>query len=120
MVSTLIGTFMAWMGYLFMAYGFHESPLGPFWFIISTVIWNIAWGTVWGLVCSWVYDSIPGKGIVKGFFYGLIFWVFIDFSYGMYIAFIWPVDLAVGLGFIIANLYGRFSYGLTFVALYKK
>ena len=119
-VSALISTFIAWMGYLLKAFGFLGSPLGPFWFTISSAIIFIAFGTVLGLVYSWVYDYIPGKGIVKGICYGLGHWVLIDVFYGLYIAFIWPGDLAVGIGLIVTGIYYRFPYGLTFVAVYKK
>ncbi|MCW4032116.1 MAG: hypothetical protein NWF08_01840 [Candidatus Bathyarchaeota archaeon] len=39
---------------------------------------NIIWGIALGIFYSKVYDLIPGKGVYKGLFYGLVLWLILN------------------------------------------
>jgi len=79
---------------------------------------NTIWGTIFGLIYSRFYDLIPGKGIWKGLYFGLLLFLIINISQASYLA-------AFGSFFwVIGNFYVAFPiriiYGFVLGALYEK
>ncbi|WP_455276233.1 hypothetical protein [[Eubacterium] cellulosolvens] len=85
----------------------------------SSILINTIWGIVIGMIFTQVYNLIPGKGIKKGLYYGLIIAVISSFHTAAYY---------IGWGIIIGGLWtfvvGFFStaitLGIVLGALYKK
>lgn len=78
---------------------------------------NLIWGIIYGAIFALLYGCIPGKGIKKGFIYGLLLFVIcnlrvVTFSlpYGMMLNVV-----GYSLGIFILPL-----YGIILGALYKK
>jgi hypothetical protein len=44
---------------------------------------NMFWGTIYGIIFPKVYDLVPGKGIKKGFLYGMILYLVTSFLIGV-------------------------------------
>lgn len=42
---------------------------------IYTIITASLWGIVWVLLYAFFYDYLPGKGVRRGLFFGLIIWI---------------------------------------------
>jgi hypothetical protein len=84
----------------------------------------VFWGALWGFIYSNIYNAIPGKGILKGLYFGLVIWFLVEvnviisvvFVEGLLIGGLTKTVLAsLSVGFII-----RFVYGIALGALYKK
>ena len=44
-------------------------------YALSNITHFTIWGIIYGAFYAFFYDKIPGKGIKKGLFYGLIIWI---------------------------------------------
>jgi len=80
---------------------------------------GLIWGSIFGLIYSRYYDSTPGKGVLKGLYFGLIIWLIKDVASGSYSILI--LQQAQTAKFLI--YYGFFMwiiYGLVLGYLYKK
>ena len=93
--------------------------------LTSVMVTNVIWGIIFGFLYARFYDPIPGRGIMKGLYYGLLIWL---------VSNIRSVSI-MGLGFLtypivvapwgITYLWGGFwamviAYGPVLAALYKK
>jgi ABC-type sugar transport system permease subunit len=84
-----------------------------YWIVITTVL-----GAIFGLIYARVFDSIPGKGILKGVYAGLGIWLIKDIATGIYLGFEQArvsVVAIIWVGFFI-----WLAYGLVMGKLYKK
>jgi len=79
---------------------------------------NALWGVIFGIIFALIFDKLPGKGISKGLWIGLIYFIFsivrptlFPIAYGMVI---W------GFAFILGVSLEKFVYGILFVTLYKE
>ena len=118
-IAAIVHTFMCWIGYLFLALGFEESPLKPFGWTIFNLIMQIFTFIVLGIIYIWAYDNIPGKGVWKGFIFGLITYVGIDIFTTVYLA-IGYGNMTYALGWGVSGLYSYIPFGLAIGYLYKK
>ena len=87
--------------------------------ISAHVSLGLIWGIIFGLLYSKYYESTPGKGVMKGLYFGLIIWIVKDLAAGSYTAFI----LQEGQTAKFLIYYGFFMwiiYGLILGMLYKK
>ena len=86
---------------------------------IYTIITASLWGILWVLLYAFFYDYIPGKGVKRGLFFGLIIWIIVILrqavvtaSYGYHLwAGLWAFTNFVSIGIV---------YGLLIGFLYKK
>jgi hypothetical protein len=81
---------------------------------------NVIWGAIFGLVYAKFYDAIPGKSLVKGYIYGVIYWMATN-AYPMSISQSYGI-MAGGwtdIGFILISYFANTSYGLVLGVLYK-
>lgn len=77
--------------------------------VIAHLSLAIIWGAIFGLLFASLYGWIPGKGVVKGLYYGLLIWVIKDVCAGSYLALtIMEVNSAIMLivGFPLWIVYG--------------
>jgi hypothetical protein len=56
--------------------------------ISANVSLGFIWSIIFGLLYSKYYESTPGKGTMKGLYFGLIIWTVKDIAAGSYTAFI--------------------------------
>ena len=79
---------------------------------------NAFWGAIFGGFFALVYDRLLGKGIWKGVFIGLIYWLFSAIRPATFLAaygdFWWTTAFTLG------GTLDKFVYGILFVILYKK
>ena len=107
--------------------GVFQPPVG------STEMWNsmimllgvahlaldIFWGMIGGVAYSYLYNMIPGKGVVKGLCFGVSIWVIKDVAAGSYLALtMLVVNSAIIL--IIGGFVMWIAYGLVLGYLYRK
>ena len=115
------------MTLIFGNIGLFEPPGGPeIWdlsmFIllgVATLSLNIFWGMIAGAAYAFLYSLIPGKGAVKGLYFGLSIWVIKDVAAGSYLALtIMEVNSAIML--IVGGFFMWIVYGPVLGYLYKK
>ena len=77
---------------------------------IYSIITASLWGIVWVLLYAFFYDYIPGKGVTRGLFFGLIIWIIaptgnwiISAACGYYL---WAIQTAIVTFFSIGIVYG--------------
>ena len=80
-----------------------------------------------GLLYKRIYNLIPGKGIIKGLFFGLLIWFIKDIAAGAYLIFSGTVTagglfewVTAGVNLIVMGLNMWIIYGLVLGYLYKK
>jgi len=120
-VSFALGPMLAQIGII--------EPLGGTWeiwdtsfyvtFALAFISLALIWGTIFGLIYSRYYDSTPGKGILKGLFFGLMIWLIKDVAAGSYVALMW-VEISISAALIINGFFMWIAYGLVLGYLYKK
>jgi hypothetical protein len=86
--------------------------------VIAHLSLGIIWGAIFGLLFASLYGWIPGKGVVKGVYYGLLIWMIKDVAAGSYLALtIMEVNAAIML---IIGFFWCIVYGPVLGYLYKK
>ena len=79
---------------------------------------NLIWGIIFGIIYSRTYNMIPGKGIVKGIFYGLLVFFFTAFREAIWmVAYLWFYE-AISVMFVY--FFGSIAYGLVLGILYEE
>jgi hypothetical protein len=77
---------------------------------IYTIITASLWGIVWVLLYAFFYDHIPGKGVSRGLFFGLIIWIIAPTSNWIISAacgyYLWAIQTAIVTFFSIGIVYG--------------
>jgi hypothetical protein len=113
-------------GYMFGNIGILEPPGGrEIWttsmvilLILAHLSLDIFWGMIGGAAFSYLYSLIPGKGAVKGLYFGLSIWVIKDVAAGSYLALTMnEVNSAIVL--IIPGFFMWVVYGPVLGYLYK-
>jgi len=104
------------------------EPLGGTWeiwdpsfyvtFALAFISLALIWGTIFGLIYSMYYDSTPGKGVLKGLFFGLMIWFIKDVAAGSYVALIF-VAINISTTLILVGFFMWVVYGLVLGYLYK-
>ena len=88
-------------------------------FFMAALPLGIIWGIVFSVIYSRISNCIPGKGVMKGVYFGLLIWVIKDIAAGSYTVLI-RTDVNWGLGLIIGGFFMWIVYGLILGYLYKK
>ena len=113
-------------GYVMGEMGVFEPPGGmeiwtPSMFMmlaLAHLSLDVIWGVIFGLLFASLYGWIPGKGVLKGLYYGLLIWVIKDVCAGSYLALtIMEVNSAIML---IIGFFMWIVYGPVLGYLYKK
>ena len=102
-----IGGFEIWSPSLSMLFALAQLSLG------------IIWGIIFSLIYSKLANSIPGKGVMKGVYFGLLIWVIKDVAAGSYTILI-RTDVSWGIGLIVIGFFMWIVYGPLLWYLYKK
>jgi hypothetical protein len=117
LVSGIVGNIFAFIG---VSSGLMASPPGS---TSTAVLMMIVLAIIWGAILSMFYqrfhDGIPGKGIMKGLYFGLMIWLVKDIAAGSFVGLInMATSLAVALIYI--GFFMWISYGYVLSTLYKK
>ncbi len=87
---------------------------------ISMILLTVIFGTIVALIYSKFYDSIPGKGLKKGLYFGLMIWFIKDIMGAAYIVLPMMQPAIIGVNVIVVGFYLWVIYGLVIGYLYKK
>lgn len=131
-VGAIAGVVVGIVAFIF-AYIFYMvfrvlEPLGGFeiWdpsLVMLFALANLSLGIIWGIIFSLIYsrlsNSIPGKGVLKGIYFGLLIWVVKDVAAGSYTVLI-RTDVTWGIGLIVGGFFMWIVYGPLLWYLYKK
>jgi hypothetical protein len=82
------------------------------------IILNMIWGTIAGVLYPVVYNLVPAKGVTKGLYYGLIFFLVTSFRTTVYYLGWGDMNLTWMWGFV--GIFQVIAYGLVLGALYRK
>jgi len=117
LVSGIVGTIFGFIG---LSSGLMSSPPGSTsTAVLMMIVLAIIWGAVFSMFYQRFHDGIPGKGIMKGVYFGLMIWLVKDIAAG---SFIGLIDMATKLAFglIYLGFFMWISYGYVLSTLYKK
>jgi hypothetical protein len=87
---------------------------------IYTILLTVIFGTLVALIYAKFYDSIPGEGLKKGLYFGLMIWFVKDIMAAAYIVLPMMRPAIVGVNLIVIGFYIWVIYGLVLGYLYKK
>ncbi|WP_455369966.1 hypothetical protein [[Eubacterium] cellulosolvens] len=85
---------------------------------VINIIVTIIFGAIFGMIYSKFYDSIPGKDITKGLYFGLMIWFIKDIAAGVYVALMGGISFAIQLIFV--GFFMWIVYGPIISKLYTK
>lgn len=80
---------------------------------------DIFWGMIGGAAYSYLHNMIPGKGVVKGLYFGLSIWVIKDIAAGSYLA-LTMNEVNSAMLLISGGFFMWIVYGPVLGYLYKK
>ena len=114
-------------GYVMGVIGVFEPPGGmeiwtPSMFMLLSLAHlslDIFWGMIAGVVYSFLYSSIPGKGVMKGLYFGLSIWVIKDVAAGSYLA-LTMMEVNSAMMLIAGGFFLWIVYGPVLGYLFKK
>jgi len=72
-----------------------------------------------GVAFSFLYSLIPGKGAVKGLYFGFSIWVIKDVAAGSYLA-LTMMEVSLAISLIFGGFFMWIVYGPVLATLYKK
>jgi hypothetical protein len=82
---------------------------------------SIVFGAIFGALYSRFHDPIPGKGISKGIYFGLMIWLVKDIAAGAFVPLLSRrLDWTVSIALIFVGFFEWIVYGSLLGALYKK
>ena len=126
-ITGLLSTIFLVVGRYMGLYGILQPPkitellIFSLGWIIITIITTIAFGFIY----EKFYDSIPGKGIMRGLYFGLLIWCIKDVIAGTYCIYSGIMIsgliewVAAGINLIVIGIYMWTIYGLILGYLYK-
>jgi hypothetical protein len=82
------------------------------------IILNTIWAIVLGAIFTKVYNLVPGTSLIKGVFYGLIFFLVASFRMGIY--FILWGDLFNAWSWLYVGFFNVLYFGILIGILYRK
>jgi hypothetical protein len=107
---------------IYSAVGILEPKIYTIMFLVRQGIIHIGintlWGVIFGIIFALIFDKIPGKGIVKGLWIGLVYFIFSIVRSTMFVI-SWGMVIW-GFAFILGVSLEKFVYGILFVTLYKE
>jgi hypothetical protein len=88
-------------------------------FTVAFISLGIIWGMIFGVVFKQFYDRVPGDGMLKGFYFGLLIWIIKDVAAGSFAALI-NLETELAIGLISVGFFMWIAYGPVLGYLYKK
>lgn len=124
--GVVVGIVDAVCSYLFTITGVFGPPGGwEIWtislmilFILAALSLGVIWGIVFGAIYSRLYSCIPGKGTVKGFYFGLLIWLIKDIAISTYMARL-SFEISFAIASILCGFFMWVALGIVLGALYR-
>jgi len=124
--GVVVGIVDAVCSYIFTVTGVFEPPGGwEIWnvplislFILAALSLGVIWGIVFGVIYSRLYGCIPGKGAVKGFYFGLLIWLIKDIAISTYMARL-SFEISFAIVSILCGFFMWVALGIVLGVLYK-
>ena len=120
--GTLAGIISFFIYQIYSAVGILEPKIYTIMFLVRQVVIHIGintlWGLIFGIIFAFIFDKLPGKGISKGLWIGLVYFIFSIVRPTMFVL-SWGMVIW-GLAFILGVSLEKFVYGILFVTLYKE
>jgi hypothetical protein len=86
--------------------------------LIKMLVTTIIFGIIFGFIYVKLFDCFPGKGIMKGLYFGLMIWLIKDITAGTYVYNMgFPIITAI---LVWVGFFMWVVYGLVIGYLYKK
>jgi hypothetical protein len=86
---------------------------------LATISMGVIWCAIFSIIYVQFYDKVPGKGVLKGFYFGMMIWLIKDIAAGSYVALI-MVQTSVAVSLIIIGFFMWIVYGLILGTFYKR
>ncbi|WP_455277970.1 hypothetical protein [[Eubacterium] cellulosolvens] len=120
-VASIVGYFLTGLRLIEPAGGFEiwNDPSMQILLVLAEISLGLIWGSIFGAIYSYTHNIIPGKGIIKGLYFGLIIWLIKDVAAGSYTALI-LTQIQTALLLIIYGFIMWIVYGPLLGYLYKK
>ena len=116
-VGGIVGVIFAAVG---TSIGLLEAPAGPIVEVVAAmIVLTIIFGAIWGAVYSKFHDLVPGMGVSKGLYFGLLIWLIKDIGAGAYLAFVDRI-VPIAIGFVFLGFFMLISYGAVLGVLFRK
>jgi len=95
------------------------SPL-PITYLVSTaMVLIVIFGAIFGAIYVKFYDAIPGKGVSKGLYFGLMIWLINSIAPGAHLG-IHSMEFNIAIRLVFVYFFVWISYGPVLGVLYKK
>ena len=86
---------------------------------VIAIVLTIIFGAIFGAIYSRFHDQIPGIGVSKGLYFGLMIWFIKDIAAGACVGFVEGV-IPSAIWLIFIGFFMWITYGPLLGALYKK
>jgi hypothetical protein len=116
LVGGIVGDIVGAIGYYAGLFEMESANIA--YSAVIGIVLTIIFGTIFGAIYSRFHDQIPGIGVSKGLYFGLMIWLIKDIAAGAYIGFVEgviPTAIWLQSGFFM-----WITYGPLLGALYKK
>ena len=125
--GVVMGILMPIIGFISGEIGLIEPPGGkeiwgtPMYMLLGLahISLGLIWGSIFGAVYAFLYSLIPGKGALKGLYFGLSIWVIKDVAAGSYLA-LTMMEVNSAIILIVVGFFMWIVYGLVLGYLYRK
>ena len=87
--------------------------------VVTVIVLTVVFGAIFGAIYSKLCDSIPGEGVMKGLYFGLMIWLIHDISQSAFLAFV-DKEITLAISTVFAGFFIWIVYGLVIGKLYKK
>jgi len=117
LVGSIVAVLIVVLESLFV--GLEPTPIPVEQIIVTFFAITIIFGAIFGAIYQKLYDPIPGTGILKGVYFGLMVWLIKDVATAPYLAFI-DMQTQLAIDYVFIGFFAFIPYGAVLGALYKK
>ena len=119
--GVIVGIISFFIYIIYSSVGILETKIFTIMFLVRQATihlgFNVLWGLLFGIIFALIFDRIPGKGIVKGLWIGLIYSILSIIRPALFLT---AYGLVIwGLAYMVGLSLAAFVYGILFVKLYK-
>jgi hypothetical protein len=116
-VGGIVSVIFGMIGGVLGLFGAPPDPIINF--VVLLIVLPIIFGAIFGGVFSKLYDPIPGTGVLKGLYFGLIIWLIKDIFGSVELALLFK-EASIAIALLFVGFFGWIAYGSVLGALYKK
>jgi len=117
LVGSIVALLIVALESLFV--GLEPTPVPVEQIIVTFFVITIIFGAIFGAIYQKLHDPIPGTGISKGVYFGLMVYLIKDIAIAPYLAFI-DMQTQLAIDYVFIGIFMWIPYGAVLGALYKK